>query len=197
MQRFPRYQLHIALKAKINIRIFSTKQTIYWRHTSSSRKLMINIKTIAFGTVIFTALMVVSAPRAVMAQAPVPPPPPPVPAPAQPPIIVPAPPPAPPVTVQVPAPAVTVDVGVPDAYAWDGYEYVGVIGTQYYYLGAGDVWLPLDEDRLTRWQGWAKAHGDWRDHAIRNERYRRDAHGQDHPWRNDHNQDKGPPDNGH
>jgi hypothetical protein len=84
-------------------------------------------------------------------------------------------------------------MGVPDAYAWDGYEYVGVVGGQYYYLGPGDVWLPLDSDRLVRWQGWAKAHGDWRDHAIRNERYRRDAHGQDHPWHNDH--DKGPPDN--
>ncbi len=188
------------IEPTINIRIFSTKRTIYWRHISSSTGIMKDIKTIAFGTVIFTALIVMSAPRAVMAQLPVPPPPTPpatVPAPPQPPATVPAPPPAPAVRVEVPAPAVTVDIGVPDVYVWDGYEYVGVIGAQYYYLGPGDVWLALDPDHLARWHDWEKDHGDWRDHTIRNERYRRDAQGHDHPWHNDHDQDKSPPDSGH
>ena len=49
--------------------------------------------------------------------------------------------PVPAVTVQVPAPAVTVETTVPDTYVWDGVEYVGVVGTQYYYLGDGNVWL--------------------------------------------------------
>jgi hypothetical protein len=98
--------------------------------------------------------------------------------------------PAPVVTVQVPAPAVT--VAVPDTYVWDGYEYVGVVGDQYYYLGPGDVWLTLDAPRLVRFHTWEKAHADWRTHAIRNERYRKDAHGHVAPPRDntDHSQDK-------
>jgi hypothetical protein len=28
-----------------------------------------------------------------------------------------------------------VTVGMPDSYAWDGVEYVGVVGDQYMYLG--------------------------------------------------------------
>lgn len=87
--------------------------------------------------------------------------------------------PAPVVTVQVPvpAPAVTVETTVPDTYIWDGNEYVGVVGTQYFYLGAGDVWMPFDSVRVARFHDWEKLHADWRDHAIRNERYRHDAHG--------------------
>ena len=40
-------------------------------------------------------------------------------------------------------PAVTVDTAVPDDYVWDGYEYVGVVGDQYYYL-LRDVWIVAD-----------------------------------------------------
>lgn len=82
----------------------------------------------------------------------------------------------------VPAPGVTVTMGVPDTYVWDGYEYVGLVGNQYYYLGAGDVWLPLAADRLVRFHDWERAHHDWRDHAIRNQLYRHDAQGHEHPW---------------
>src|ERR1700722_4135171 len=65
------------------------------------------------------------------------------------------------VTTPVPAPpAVTVDV-VPDTYAWDGTEYVGVVGTQYYYLDPGNVWMVMDADRLNRFHGWEGAHRDW------------------------------------
>lgn len=132
------------------------------------------------------ALTVITAP-ALVAQPAVPAPPP-VPAPVIPP---PTPPPAPPVTVAppaVPAPGIPVNIGVPDSYAWDGYEYVGVIGNQYYYLGPGNVWMALPPDRLPRFRLWERDHHDWRDHAIHNELYRRDASGHDHPW-HDHDGD--------
>ena len=98
-------------------------------------------------------------------------------------VVVPAP--SPPVVV-APAPAVTVAVGIPDTYVWDGYEYVGVVGNQYYYLGPGNVWLAMDPIRLGRFHTWETAHADWRTHATRNMLYRRDAAGHDHPWHSDH-----------
>jgi hypothetical protein len=124
---------------------------------------------------------------------PVAPPPPTVPAPA--PVVPPSAPAVvvqPPVAVQpsvvIPAPGISVNIGVPETYTWDGYEYVGVIGSQYYYLGPGNVWTILPADRLTRFRVWEKEHHDWRDHAIQNQLYRRDALGHDHP-RNDHDGD--------
>ena len=81
-----------------------------------------------------------------------------------------------------PSPEVVVNTGVPDTYAWDGSEYVGLIGSQYYYLGVGKLWLPLSGPRLMHFKDWEKIHHDWRVHAIRNERYRRDSHGTEHPW---------------
>lgn len=91
---------------------------------------------------------------------------------------------APAPVVVAPAPAVEVTVGVPDDYVWDGYEYVGVVGDQYYYLGPGNVWLVADPFRLDRFHGWERGHADWRAHAIRNDRYRADRSGHVHP-RND------------
>jgi hypothetical protein len=88
--------------------------------------------------------------------------------------------PAPVVVVQPPAPAVTVVVAVPDTYVWDGVEFVGVVGTQYYYLGAGDLWLPFDHVREVRFHDWEQAHADWRLHVIINEKYRRDAKGHEY-----------------
>jgi len=98
------------------------------------------------------------------------------------------PPPPPPGTIVAPAPvtpsaSVTVQIGVPDYYVWDGDEYVGVIGGQYYYLAPGEVWMPLPHERWEHFQRWERHHHDWREHAIRNERYRRDAHGHEYPWR--------------
>jgi hypothetical protein len=72
-------------------------------------------------------------------------------------------------------------VMVPDDYVWDGYEYVGVVGGQYYYLGAGNVWLVCEPFRLERFHGWERGHPDWHVHAIRNERYRTDSHGHYQP----------------
>jgi hypothetical protein len=92
--------------------------------------------------------------------------------------------------VVVPAPAVTVEA-VPDNYVWDGSEYVGVVGSQYYYLGPNNVWLTLDGPRVARFHTWETAHADWRLHAIRNERYRHDAHGHDVPFHDAHDGDGG------
>ena len=100
-------------------------------------------------------------------------------------------PPPPAVTVQVPAPAPPmVQIGVPDSYVWDGYEYVGVVGDQFYYLGPNRVWLTLDPMRLDRWRHWEIRHADWRDHAIVNRHYRRDMQGHDHPWHHDQDRDR-------
>ena len=105
-------------------------------------------------------------------------PPPPPPVVIAPPAVVVQPPPA----AVVPVPGVTVTVGVPDNYVWDGTEYVGWIGDQYYYLGPGNVWLEMGGDRLAHFRTWERDHADWHTHVIRNELYRRDAHGHDHPW---------------
>jgi hypothetical protein len=89
-----------------------------------------------------------------------------------------------PVYVQ-PAPVVEVAspevVMVPDTYVWDGYENVGIVDGQYFYLGVGNVWLVADPFRLDRFHGWERGHPDWQEHAIRNDRFRRDAHGREQP----------------
>jgi len=87
--------------------------------------------------------------------------------------------------IAVPAPAVTVQT-VPDSYVWDGTEYVGMVGSAYFYVGPGDVWLPLDGPRMARFHDWQGSHRDWRDHMVRNEKYRHDAKGHAVPMRDDH-----------
>lgn len=60
-------------------------------------------------------------------------------------------------------PPVEVEAGpmmVPDGYAWDGYEYVGFVGDQYYYLGPGNFWLLAEPWRLDRFHGWERGHPD-------------------------------------
>jgi hypothetical protein len=82
-----------------------------------------------------------------------------------------------------PGPAVTVDVGVPDTYiAVDGIFY-GCIGNQYYYLGPSGVWVVCDSFHLGRFHEWERVHPDWRSHAVPNDRFRRDAHGREQPFR--------------
>jgi hypothetical protein len=102
-------------------------------------------------------------------------------------VVVPAP---PPVVVVAPAPVVTVAVGVPDYYAWDGVEFVGVIGTQYVYLGPDDVWIVCDPVRLGRFHDWERVHADWRAHATANVKFRSDANIHAAPMRGDN--DAGP-----
>ena len=77
------------------------------------------------------------------------------------------------------APAVVVEdpVMVPETYVWDGQEEVGFVGGQYFYLGAGNVWLVAGPDRLAYFHGWERGHPDWRDHAVRNDHYRKDSRG--------------------
>jgi hypothetical protein len=79
------------------------------------------------------------------------------------------------------APAPVEPVMVPDSYVWDGVEFIGVVGGAYFYLGPGNVWLACDPVRLERFHGWERHHPDWRDHAIRNDRFRKDAHGHIQP----------------
>lgn len=95
-------------------------------------------------------------------------------------------PPAPPTIVVNPPPPVAVVV-VPDYYVWDGYEYVGVVGDQYYYLGPGDVWVVCDPPRLERFHAWERGHPDWRSHATHNVKYRNvdHAHAQPQPTHDD------------
>ncbi|HNX04719.1 MAG TPA: hypothetical protein PKI32_04420 [Opitutales bacterium] len=70
---------------------------------------------------------------------------------------------------------------IPDTYIWDGYEYVGFIGGNYYYLGPDDYWLICDNHRLDRFRHWERNHPDWRRHATRNDHHRKDRHGRIHP----------------
>jgi len=87
-----------------------------------------------------------------------------------------------PPTAVVPQPVVMAEpVMVPEAYVWDGYEFVGFVGNQYFYLGPGNIWLVAEPFRLERFHGWERDHRDWREHAIRNEHYRTDHNGHVQP----------------
>ena len=88
--------------------------------------------------------------------------------------------------VVAPAPAVSVDVGVPDDYYWDGYEYVGLVGGAYFYLGPGNVWVRCEPWRVDRFRGWQRDHPDWHTHVVRNDRYRNDSHGHYQPRRDEY-----------
>ena len=78
----------------------------------------------------------------------------------------------PPPMPAVPPPVVTTSVAYPTTYVWDGNEYVGVVGTDYYYLGPGNVWMVMSPAQHKRFDKWEAKHQDWRDHAIHNTRYR-------------------------
>jgi hypothetical protein len=97
---------------------------------------------------------------------------------------------APAPVVVAPAPAVTVAV-VPDSYVWDGTEYVGVVGDQYYYLGPGNVWMVMDPGRLDRFHVWLGGHPDWRSRATVNVNYRYDAHHNYAPYHGNNGHDYG------
>jgi hypothetical protein len=90
-----------------------------------------------------------------------------------------------PMVVVASPPVEVAPVMIPDSYVWDGYENVGLVGGQYYYLGPGNVWLFCDPFRLDRFHGWERGHADWRDHAVRNDRYRTDRNGHVQPRRDD------------
>jgi len=85
------------------------------------------------------------------------------------------------VVVSAPPAEVSVEAGVPDDYVWDGYEYVGLVGDQYYYLGPGNIWIVCDPVRLARFHDYVRVHPDWHAHVTINERYRTDARGHYQP----------------
>lgn len=60
----------------------------------------------------------------------------------------------------------------PNSYVWDGRQYVGLVGNQYYYLGPGNAWVMMDPARMNHFRGWSRANPNWRNRAIRNTRYR-------------------------
>jgi hypothetical protein len=88
-----------------------------------------------------------------------------------------------PVLVEAPQVVVEEPVMVPENYVMVDGEYVGLVGDQYFYLGVGGVWLVCDPVRLERFHGWERDHRDWREHATRNDRFRKDARGHEQPMR--------------
>ena len=151
-----------------------------------TKSISLKVALTALGVSSLAALPVLAGPPVVTVQVPAPPPVT---------IVAPAP---PAVVVQTPAPPVTVEAAVPDTYVWDGVEFVGVMSTQYYYLGPDKSWLPFDTVRETRFHDWEKAHADWHSHLIRNELYRRDARGHEYPLHDDRDHhDAGHPDRAH
>jgi hypothetical protein len=93
------------------------------------------------------------------------------------------------VVVTVPTPVVTVQAApvvvaapvavaapevalVPETYVWDGAEFVGEVGGVTVFLGPEGGWHQLDAVRLERFHGWERGHGDWRRHALHNDKYR-------------------------
>lgn len=57
-----------------------------------------------------------------------------------------------------PPPGVAVIGFVPDYCFWDGYEYVGWYGDQYYYWGPRRVWIICDPVRVEHVSVWMKTH---------------------------------------
>jgi hypothetical protein len=60
---------------------------------------------------------------------------------------------------------------VPRRYVWDGFEFVGRGGNQYFYLGPNNVWMVMDNARLRRFQEFQIANPNWQQNQIRNTRY--------------------------
>jgi len=65
-----------------------------------------------------------------------------------------------------------VNMQVPSSYVWDGRQFVGAVGNQFYYLGPGNVWIPMDRGRMSNFRAWERANPHWRAWATPNVRYR-------------------------
>lgn len=70
-----------------------------------------------------------------------------------------------------PSTVVAQQTAVPDKYVWDGYENVGFVNNQAYYLGPGNVWMPLDATRQAHFNDWLRMNPDWQSHAVKNVQY--------------------------
>ncbi len=67
-----------------------------------------------------------------------------------------------------PPPPAIISVGVitPEAYVWNGYEYIGWYGDRYVYLSPTG-WLICDEVRLRRFHEWRSRNPRYREKATR------------------------------
>ncbi len=65
-----------------------------------------------------------------------------------------------------PPPNVAVVGFLPDYCFWDGYEYIGWVGTDYYYWSPRHVWVISDPVRVQRANVWMKAHPEWASHVA-------------------------------
>lgn len=70
------------------------------------------------------------------------------------------------------APGQVSSMQVPPSYVWDGRQFVGAVGNQFYYLGPGNVWIPMDRTRMNNFRAWERANPHWRSWATPNVRYR-------------------------
>jgi hypothetical protein len=66
----------------------------------------------------------------------------------------------------IPPPPPPPVVAVPEYYAWDGVEFVGVVGGQYMYLGPGNVWLVCDPLRLGRFHEFERVNPRWHEDPV-------------------------------
>ncbi|HZI32723.1 MAG TPA: hypothetical protein VFF11_10295 [Candidatus Binatia bacterium] len=80
-----------------------------------------------------------------------------------------------------PPPRVAVVGFVPDDCFWDGYEYVGWYGDQYYYWGPEHVWIICDPVRVQRVNVWISDHPHWRTQARPSVQYQVKVAEQPHP----------------
>jgi hypothetical protein len=60
---------------------------------------------------------------------------------------------------------------VPQTYVWDGFEFVGRVGSKYYYLGPHKTWVLMDAARRQRYQQWQRANPNWQQRQIRNTQF--------------------------
>lgn len=60
---------------------------------------------------------------------------------------------------------------VPDKYFWDGKENVGFVNSKPYYLGPGNVWMPMSDDQTKHLDDWLRMNPDWQSHAVKNVQY--------------------------
>ena len=70
-------------------------------------------------------------------------------------------------------PVVAKQAVVPNTYVWDGYENVGYVNNQAYYLGEDNIWRPLatDPTRQEHFNDWQRMNPDWQSHAMKNVKY--------------------------
>ena len=82
-----------------------------------------------------------------------------------------------------PPPRVAVVGFVPDYCFWDGYEYVGWYGDDYYYWGPHRTWIICDPIRVQHVKVYVQDHPNWGTRVRPNVQYPVDANGHPHPLR--------------